>query len=329
MKDITAITENLFSKETRIITKASYAELFDRIQDPILLLDPESFTLKDFNPAMINFFGLNDYYDGYNINIFELIKPQDLDKFTKHLGTLTRRYNNKQFQTMIYLPQISSWKYIDIMMGSLEIGDNKKVIQLIFKDITEMVLLNKQLESLSITDGLTELYNKRYFEQKMASIVEHSLNNNKPFCLIMMDIDNFKHYNDRNGHVAGDKLLQEFSHEIRQRIRGNDIACRYGGEEFAIICAGTLPEESFKIADRIKTYITKRPFDHATAQPLGCISASMGIGYIKPEWYEEWKKMDLLDKQDFIKNCVKGIKEEADNCLYDSKKDGRNKITMK
>lgn len=312
---------NDFSLKDKNIELASYSDLFDRINDSILILDPESLEIINGNPTSENFFN-KSFKD---INLFDSIDQNYKDFFAKHLNTLSRRYHNKDISTTFIIN--NEIKYVQISMGSLELKNKLRVIQLIIKDMTDIVLLQKKLEQLSITDGLTGLYNKRHFENSMKLKLEECLRNDSNFALIMMDIDNFKHYNDRNGHGAGDQLLKEFSEELRNRVRNIDIVCRYGGEEFAIICPNTDLEQSLLVANRIKEAINKRNFEFKEHQPLGLISASIGISNIPFHLLNELKKCNNNEEMEtYLSKTITQMKKIADDNLYKAKQQGRNRI---
>lgn len=301
---------------------ASYVDLFDRINDSILILNPETFEVSLMNPASERFFETS--LD--QIQLFNIIAETDKDVFIKHLHTLARRYNNKELKTKFLIN--NEWKHVHISMGSLELKNEIRVIQLIIKDVTELIQLQLKLEQLSITDGLTGLFNKRYFESTMKSKLEESFRNETNFSLIMLDIDNFKHYNDRNGHGAGDTLLKEFAEELRHRVRNIDIICRYGGEEFAIICPNTELEQALIVANRIKEALNKRPFKFAEFQPLGFISASIGISNIPYHIVNEWNKTkNAAEMESYIDECVTKMKKVSDDNLYKAKESGRNCVS--
>jgi diguanylate cyclase (GGDEF)-like protein len=160
-------------------------------------------------------------------------------------------------------------------------------------------------------DGLTGLFNKRHFLSKLAPEMLVACDKKaRPFSIFIFDIDNFKNYNDTNGHPAGDKLLRRMGKIITEHLRPQDVACRYGGEEFVIAMADTTKELALERAEKLRSLITQEPFDHREKQPLGMVSISGGIAS---------SPRDARDVDTLIK-----ISDEA---LYIGKKGGRNKIT--
>jgi len=161
----------------------------------------------------------------------------------------------------------------------------------------------------SHTDSLTHLWNHGYFQYKLDEILEKSKKENLPLSLIMLDLDNFKTYNDKLGHQFGDEVLIKISQIIRESCRKDDFACRYGGEEFTIILPQTIKSEAYIIAERLREKIEKFPFKGKDVLPEERFTVSLGIASF-PEGGE--------NKQDLIM-C-------ADKKLYEAKSLGKNKI---
>jgi len=161
----------------------------------------------------------------------------------------------------------------------------------------------------SHTDSLTRLWNHGYFQYKLGEFLERSKNENLPLSLIILDLDNFKIYNDKLGHQFGDKILVQISHIIKESCRKDDLACRYGGEEFAIILPQTKRDEVYLIAERLRQNIEKFPFKYRDVLPGEKLTISLGISCF-PE--------NGLNKQDLIMH--------ADKKLYKAKSSGKNKV---
>jgi len=172
----------------------------------------------------------------------------------------------------------------------------------------ERVLMLKRLQDLAITDGLTRLYNSRYFYTQLDSEVDRSKRYNHPLTLLFMDIDHFKHYNDTYGHLDGDKVLARFGKVIKSCLRKMDTAYRYGGEEFTVILPETGRREVMTVAERIKNAIASEIF---TPQPEKSISMTISIGVTE---YCPGERIST-----FI--------QRADKAMYLSKQRGRNQIS--
>ena len=169
----------------------------------------------------------------------------------------------------------------------------------------------KNLESVINIDGLTKLYNHRYFCDSLNEKVKIGNRESTPVSMIFIDIDNFKHYNDMYGHQKGDYVLSKIGTIIKENIRKWDIASRYGGEEFSIILLDTCEEEALKIAERLRCKIESEHFDGEENQPNGKITASIGVS-VYP---------------DKAKNDVELIKS-ADDALYRAKFFYKNRVEV-
>jgi two-component system cell cycle response regulator len=160
-------------------------------------------------------------------------------------------------------------------------------------------------------DWLTGLYNHGYFQQFLGYELKRSLEQGFPVSLIMIDVDNFKSYNDTLGHSAGDAILREMGQVVRNTIREVDFAARYGGEEFAVVLPYVHRENAVTVANRIHTALTSHEFFHDDSIKLGNPTVSMGIA-IFPE--EASNKADLII--------------QADSMLYLAKQNGKNQFRI-
>ncbi|NOY76502.1 MAG: diguanylate cyclase [Calditrichaeota bacterium] len=167
----------------------------------------------------------------------------------------------------------------------------------------------KELQQLAITDGLTGLFNYRYFRSQLDHELERARRHNLELSLIMTDIDFFKSYNDTNGHPAGDVVLKTIADAVRENIRKIDIPCRYGGEEFILILPDTGKKAAVVVADKIRDLIEKMPFKNQEKQPNGKLTISIGVATFP----EDGETSDELV-------------ENVDANLYKAKQSGRNKV---
>ena len=175
----------------------------------------------------------------------------------------------------------------------------------------KQLISHQKIHKEAITDGLTGLYNHRFFVEQLSKEMELSRRYQSPLGLLMIDIDNFKNYNDTNGHLAGDDLLKRIAEIFKGTVRRTDYVTRYGGEEFAIILPETNLESSQPVAEKIRRAIEKEVFDNQEAQPGGNLTISLGVS----ERDNEFNQPD-----EFIKS--------ADMALYKAKETGRNKVCL-
>ncbi|MDF2568304.1 MAG: diguanylate cyclase domain protein [Oscillospiraceae bacterium] len=160
-------------------------------------------------------------------------------------------------------------------------------------------------------DGLTEIYNHRYFHQKLDQKCKESDLEKTPISLLMLDIDYFKIYNDMYGHQKGDSILKEMVSLLRQNINNSDILCRYGGEEFSIILPNTDLNEAIRKGNQIREAVAEYQFDGENALPDKCLTVSIGVA-------------QLYEKNDSAKELI----YRADSALYRAKYLRRNRVEI-
>jgi two-component system cell cycle response regulator len=210
------------------------------------------------------------------------------------------------------------------MLRGLEIGVNDFLIRPIDKNellararsqvrkrrYTERLRDNVQMSiEMAITDALTGLFNRRYMESHLGTLIEQAASRGKPLSALVLDIDYFKSINDSHGHDAGDDVLRDFALRIKRSIRGIDLACRYGGEEFVIVMPETDMAVAAMVAERLRRRIAAEPF--AIAQGSRQIPVTISIGIA-----------GLRGKDDTAAALLK----RADQALYRAKRDGRNRV---
>jgi len=170
--------------------------------------------------------------------------------------------------------------------------------------------LRETLRIQSIRDALTGLFNRRYMEESLAREIPRAMRKNTPVGIIMLDIDHFRDFNNTYGHEAGDVVLREIGAQLQNQIRGEDITCRYGGEEFILILPEANHEVTVQRAEKIREAIKSIRVEYHR-QPLGVISVSLGVA-IFPEH----------------SSTVEGILEKADEALYMAKHNGRDRVEI-
>jgi two-component system cell cycle response regulator len=210
------------------------------------------------------------------------------------------------------------------LVRGLEIGVNDNLIRPIDKNemlarvrtqikkkrYTERLRDNVQMSiEMAITDVLTGLFNRRYMETHLGTLVEQAAARGKPIAVLVVDIDYFKAVNDSHGHDAGDDVLREFSLRIRKAIRNIDLACRYGGEEFVIVMPETDMAVATMVAERLRRRVASEPFAIQDGERNLDITISIGIA--------------ALDEPG---DNAAAILKRADTALYRAKRDGRNRV---
>jgi diguanylate cyclase len=177
---------------------------------------------------------------------------------------------------------------------------------------TEISNLQQSLEAIraeSLTDPLTGLGNRKYFDRSIEVALQNALASGEPLSLLMFDIDHFKSFNDSYGHLTGDQVLRLVGMSLKQTIKGQDITARYGGEEFAVVLPNTALRQALTVADHIRRAVMAKELKKkSTGEILGRVTISVGVSMLKPD--------DDTDS----------LIERADACLYAAKRNGRNRV---
>lgn len=166
----------------------------------------------------------------------------------------------------------------------------------------------------AVTDPLTGLFNRRYVEPHLARIAEQAQATQREFAVMMLDIDHFKSINDRYGHAAGDKVLIEIAHRLRDNLRAIDLVARIGGEEFMIAMPRTSGEQAHAAADRVRQLISAQPFSLGVDHPMITVTVSVGV---------TTGGLSRLDR-----GQINGMCGQADAALYAAKSAGRDTVAM-
>lgn len=187
--------------------------------------------------------------------------------------------------------------------------ENKALLENLSRNKDELEQINTVLQNLAVRDGLTGLYNYRYFQEVIVKEIDRCKRYNYVLSLIFLDIDHFKTYNDTNGHPAGDELLKKLAAILLGRMRHPDIIVRYGGEEFVLLLPSTTKPNALICAEDIRRIIAEYPFDGRENQPLGFVSVSMGVADYPQDGTE-----------------AAALVKSADDALYRAKATGRNRV---
>ncbi len=175
--------------------------------------------------------------------------------------------------------------------------------------IVENARLLKKTQDMAIRDGLTSLFNRRHFQTELDRRISLARRRNAPLSLLMLDVDDFKHYNDANGHFLGDMALRTIGSILVNNTRGADICARYGGEEFVVILPETDCRGAKKVAEKIRTAVEQASFEGEESQPGGRLTVSVGIACFPSDAKES---IFLIDR--------------ADKAMYHAKRTGKNRV---
>ncbi len=177
--------------------------------------------------------------------------------------------------------------------------------------VLDKSLLFQQTKELAITDDLTGLYNRRYFNQRLEREVLRAKRYRRPLAILMVDIDYFKNYNDINGHLLGDDVLKKVAYLIESNLRKADIVARYGGEEFVVLLPEIDKSRADQVAEKLRRTVELRHFPKEQYLPNKNLTISIGIATL-PD--------DSTNSRELI--------EFADRALYRAKAEGRNRVVI-
>jgi diguanylate cyclase (GGDEF)-like protein len=244
--------------------------------------------------------------------------PMDVNDFIREMrqsGVSLEVPGHFRFKTEMCAPMVHEGRALGVISvgGITRHYKYEKTVLSLIGDLGSIALHNNELflrvQTMANLDGLTQLFNKRFF---MARLTEEILKAEKahyPVSLFIFDLDHFKKYNDSNGHQAGDEVLKTTGQILREMVRPDDIPARYGGEEFIVILPQTPKDGALVAAERIRERIAGHPYPHRENQPLKIVSLSGGVATF-PD--------DGRSGSDLI--------EAADAALYRAKQAGRNRI---
>jgi diguanylate cyclase (GGDEF)-like protein/PAS domain S-box-containing protein len=235
-----------------------------------------------------------------------------------HAGMICRHIHNPPEDGYMCIPMMAQSEALGVLHlmqpDNIKMTESKQRLAVTMSEHIAMALsnlrLHETLRSQSIRDPLTGLFNRRFMEESLELEIRRATRNQRPLGMIMIDLDHFKYFNDTFGHEAGDLLLRELGTLLRSNIRAEDIACRYGGEEFTLI----LPEGTGAVtrqrAEFFKESIQRLDV-HFRGNPLGKITASMGVAIFPDHG-----------------RTASALVDAADKALYRSKAAGRDRVTL-
>ncbi|HEU4402200.1 MAG TPA: sensor domain-containing diguanylate cyclase [Candidatus Polarisedimenticolia bacterium] len=244
--------------------------------------------------------------------------PMEVNDFIRemrHSGASLDVPAHFRFKTELCAPLVHEGK----AQGVISVGGitrhykYEKTMLALIADLGSIAIKNtrlfSQVQEMANSDGLTKLFNKRFFMEKLSQHILDAEQGHYPVSLFIFDLDHFKHYNDTQGHLAGDEVLKLTGQILREMVRPDDVPARYGGEEFIVILPQAPKDGAMVLAERIRARIEANPFANRESQPLKTVSLSGGVATF-PD--------DGRTGPDLI--------AAADAALYRAKKAGRNRV---
>lgn len=210
---------------------------------------------------------------------------------------------------MVYVAP-DGWRYM-LLVDCLQLreGGRSQGIVLIFRDITERKVIEERLRGLAVRDSMTLLYNHRYLKESLSREVAQASDQGENVAFLLLDVDNFKGYNDAFGHPAGDELLKRLAGVLRRQVRDGDVVARYGGDEFAVILPRAGREEAVDVGERIRQAVASYAFPHRDLLPGEMVTVSVGAAC-----YPD----DAADAGELVKR--------ADEAMYNAKCNAKNRV---
>jgi diguanylate cyclase (GGDEF)-like protein len=246
-----------------------------------------------------------------------------LSEYRSHRHSRLFSYSKKKPASVALLPLVRYGRLIGYLnIGSLEEGRFVRGVRTDFLEhfaavvaiCIENSINTERLKRQGLTDTLTAINNRRFFDQRMKEEVKTAGRTGQPLSCMLLDVDFFKKVNDTYGHQVGDLVLKEVAAIIRAQLRGNDVLSRYGGEEFSALLAGTPLEGAREVAERMRQAVEERIFDVPEFEPFS-VTISIGVATLHTQ--------PNTQLEESIGDTLMG---QADRALYDAKADGRNRV---
>jgi diguanylate cyclase (GGDEF)-like protein/PAS domain S-box-containing protein len=215
-----------------------------------------------------------------HLTLQQLHLPAELQAHTKELTMLVEAVDEpgQQARDWTFLRQDGSTLLVSMQVSAVVDEHDQWVGYLaVCLDVTERKRVEEELRTMSVTDSLTGVYNRRYFQERLQAELLRAERHGGRFSVIMLDIDHFKTINDNQGHAMGDRVLQIVCQRIGNRLRRSDVFCRLGGEEFMILCPDTQPSQAYQLARELWSELRASPVDE-----VGQVTASFGLATWRP-----------------------------------------------
>ncbi len=303
-------TEELSLKDSEI----RYRRLFESAQDGILILNAETGMIEDVNPYLINMLGYSRQ-EFIQKKLWEVGAFQDV-KASKRAFELLQQREYIRYEDLPLRAKDGRLMQVEFI-SNVYVAGNKRVIQCNIRDVTEQRRAQAALvrseafhREESVRDHLTGLFNRRYLEETLDRELLRATRSSASVGLLLMDVDNFKQFNDESGHAAGDAILRELGSLLLANFRGEDISCRFGGDEFTVVMPDATREASRQRAEHLARQISRFhiPFEGQLLEP---ITLSIGVSSF-PE--------DGSDREALLK--------AADLALYRAKREGPGLVLL-
>jgi len=289
-----------------------YRRLFEAAQDGILILDAQSGMITDVNPFLIDMLGYSRE-ELVEKRLWQVGAFQDIEASQEAFEALQKN----EFIRYEDLPlRAKSGKLIDVeFVSNVYLVGGEKVIQCNIRDISErkqaqeaLVKSEAVLREESVRDHLTGTFNRRYMEETLERELLRAARKELSVGVMMLDVDDFKRFNDTYGHAAGDAILREFGSLLLEHVRGEDIPSRYGGDEFIIVLPDASREVTLERAERLCEHARHINIQFE-GQRLEAVTLSLGVAVFPADG-----------------SSSAALLKAADDALYRAKREGRDRV---
>jgi diguanylate cyclase (GGDEF)-like protein len=252
---------------------------------------------------------------GYAADVQRVMDRRDFDSEPAAARRQIREHGLAGWQPDMVAPMSASGELVGVIAveglkrATTEVKDVLRLVAQVGAVSVHSQAKYTQMKATASVDGLTQVFNKRYLGTRLAEEIQRAMATASTVSVFIFDVDHFKHYNDRNGHVAGDRLLQALAQLVQQNTRRDTVFGRFGGEEFLMMFPGATKAQALAAAENVRQAIAAHDFAFGFDQPLGCLSVSGGVAECP------------TDARDSA-----GLLHAADEGLYAAKRGGRNRV---
>jgi diguanylate cyclase (GGDEF)-like protein/PAS domain S-box-containing protein len=304
-------SEHKLVKDELWKSEEKFRTIFDKSIDGILIADVITKKFLQGNDTLCSMLGYTKE-EIKNITINDIHPPNEISRILDEFQKLVKGEKNLA-ENLPVLRKDGAIFYADIG-ASPYIIEGEHFLLGIFRNITERKRIEEALQDsekryreLSIVDDLSQLYNSRHFYNQLKIELDRSNRYEQPLALLLLDLDNFKAFNDAYGHVEGDQVLRRLGQVVKRCLRQTDSAYRYGGEEFTILLPMTTSEDGVVTAERIRMEFKKEIFSPAQGQDVH-VTVSIGLAQYKPQ------------------EDMKAFVHRVDQLMYQGKKNGKDRV---
>jgi diguanylate cyclase (GGDEF)-like protein/PAS domain S-box-containing protein len=302
------------NEKTLKVSELRYRRLFETAQDGILILDAETGAITDVNPFLIDMLGYTRK-EFIKKKLWEVGAFKDI-KASKNAFKALQKKEYIRYKDLPLRAKDGQLIQVEFVSNVYLVGD-EKVIQCNIRDITERkhvqdALLKSRalLRAQSVRDHLTGLFNRRYMEETLERELLRASRKGLSIGIIMLDVDDFKRFNDTFGHAAGDAILHKLGSLLLEHVRGEDIACRFGGDEFIIVLPDTSRAITYERAERLCEH-TRHLNVQFEGQTLEAVTLSLGVAIFPQDG-----------------STSGAILKAVDAALYCAKREGRDRVAL-